>query len=86
MSLSKFKQCYNYLQRKKLEASFKECEELQKKDPKSKSKLILVKLGKKPLMESLPFIDVEKLTKCLDLPTSCSIVVGYGKDTDVVSI
>lgn len=78
--------CYDSLQVKKLEASFEECEELQKKDPKSKSKLIMVKLGKKPLMESLPFIDAEKLKVVLDLPTSCSIVVGYGKDTDVVSI
>lgn len=86
ISLSKIKYRYKSLQGKPLETSFKECEELQKKDPKSKSKLILVKLGKKPLIESLPFMDAEKLKVFLDLPTSSSIVVGYGKDTDVVSI
>ncbi|XP_046676854.1 aspartate--tRNA ligase, mitochondrial isoform X2 [Homalodisca vitripennis] len=72
----------------KLNSSFKECEELLKS--KSKAKLFMVKCGannwRQAMEASLTFVNVDQLKDLLDLSMPCTVVVGIGKDTEVLPL
>jgi len=70
----------------KLKASLKECEA----KPNRKSKLISVqcpvKKGEQLLQSALPFVDIDKLKDVLQFSPPCTVVVGVGKDSEVLPL